>query len=44
VTVFIFECNLSANSNTTQFWTHVKEKSFLCFDMENSPLKHAQAF
>jgi hypothetical protein len=44
VTVFIFERNLSANSKTTHSWTHVKEKLFLCFDVENSPLKHAQAF
>jgi hypothetical protein len=44
VTVFIFECNLSANSKTTHFWTHVKEKFFLRFDVENSPFKHAQAF
>jgi hypothetical protein len=40
VTVFIFECNLSANSKTTHLWIHFKENFFLCFDVENSPLKH----
>lgn len=31
VTVFIFECNLSSNSKTTHFWTHVKEIFFSFF-------------
>lgn len=44
VTVFIFERNHSANSKTTHLWIHVKEKFFTCFDVENSPLKHAKAF